>query len=72
MNTREFKVIVITTYGSDEDDPEYRANNKMHPEIVPYVEDEQDLFVVDTKSNRFWFASKFFAATHVDSFTVER
>lgn len=56
---KNFKVISIT---SDlEAYPEYTANTLEHPDLVPYVEDDYEVFIVNVDKPTNWYrASEFF------------
>jgi hypothetical protein len=63
----EFRVVTITK--DLERNPECREATEEFPEMVPYVEDEVEVFVVG--GGDFWPAREFFNMLSVECFTVD-
>lgn len=71
MNFEDYEVVQISTYGDSEENPKIRANNEKFPEIVQYVDDETDTFVVNLRTRKFDLANDFFQIhTKIKQFTV--
>ena len=65
---REYRVLRITN--NIEEYPDAKSNSHEFPHIVPHVEDEFDLFILDLKTRNFWKASEFFHMVDVEQFEV--
>ena len=69
-NFEDYEVVWISTYGDSEEVPEIRANNEKYPEIVQYVKEEQETYVVNRRTRKFDIADDFFQIHRVKTFTV--
>ena len=65
-----FDVVVLTTYGDEEERQDLRANNQRYPELLHHVRGERERFVVDIKSRHYWRAEDFFNKVHVSKFKI--
>lgn len=61
---KEYEVVRLSTYGDEEDDLTLRKNNIKYPEIIQYIPDEVETFIVDVETKTFVPARDFFY--HVD------
>lgn len=66
----EYEVIRITIYGDEEEDKALLENNLRYPELVRYVEDEEAVFIVNTKTGGYAIADGFFASQKIKKFQV--
>lgn len=69
----EFRVVLISTV--PENVGEFRGSVPVedaadYPDLAPYVEDEEECFVVRMSDGMSWLAADFFAETSVRRFTV--
>jgi hypothetical protein len=71
MKLTRYLVKTITTYGDSEDDQGHLQNNLEYPEIVQYVSEETELFVINPITRQFWPAVDFFGRVGFDEFFVE-
>lgn len=65
----EFRVITITN--DLQEHPQYRDDTEEFPNLVQYIEDEVETFVVDMRDGGFWGASDFFFGTNITHFIVD-
>lgn len=50
--------------------PDCVEDSEEYPEIIEYVEDEMDLFIVDPETRNFWPAKEFFLMVGIRDFLV--
>jgi hypothetical protein len=65
----ELQIVTITTDPAKY--PEYADDTVKHPDLVSYVEDEVETFVVDPRDGGFWGANEFFDCNPVTRILVD-
>ncbi len=65
----KFRVVTVTN--NLEEYPQYRDDTEEFPEIVSYVEDEANTFIVDTRDGDFWPAREFFDMVTISHFFID-
>lgn len=69
MGLRKLRVVHITKV--PEAYPECRKDTADFPNLVQYVEDETDTFIVDEVTGAFWPASEFFFMNRLKEIAVD-
>lgn len=64
-----FRVVKITN--NLDKYPQCREDNEEFPNLVPRVEDEFEIFVVDPRDGGFWMAKEFFECTSTTHFIID-
>lgn len=64
----EYRVVKITN--NIEAYPDCKQDTEEFPNIVFHVEDEMDLFIVDS-DGKFWPSDEFFSMVEIKKFTTE-
>lgn len=67
---RKYRVLRITN--NVKEYPEAKSDSHEFPYIVPHVDDEFGVFVVDLRTRNFWKASEFFYMVNVNQFEVKQ
>lgn len=65
----EFRVVKITN--NLDKYPQCCEDNEEFPNLVPRVEDEFKMFIVDPRDGCFWEADEFFECTSVTRFIID-
>lgn len=65
----KYRLLQITT--NIEEYPSHKKDTEEFPELVEYVEDDSDIFIMD-EEKRFWYANEFFYQSGVTEFESEQ
>lgn len=64
----EFAVVWVTK--NVEKNPQYKEDTEMYPHLIPFIEDEDQGFVVDLETGDHWKVDEFFYIEPVKKFQV--
>lgn len=67
--THELKVVTVTE--DPEAYPKYAEASAEYPELVGYLEDEFETFIVDSETGEFWPEHDFFGMSEVTAIAVD-